>query len=242
MSHNFSDYIKHINGIKKLDIETERTLIRKAQKGNKNALNTLIAANLYIILIYVKQLLAKGLIKNNNAMDCMQQGSIGLMQAIKKFDLSMDNKLSTYATFWIRQQIKEAIRKESTITIPHYVYKNKEKVINLADYRYLKSLNEKINDDTETQLQEIIPDLTNNTENEVLTKAQRKEVNTILNNILTLREQDIIKRRFGFYGKKETLETIGHRYNLSKEAIRLIEKKAMEKLKSNTDMETIFYN
>lgn len=244
MNYNqgFYDYAKYISGIKKLDTKTERALIQKAQNGNKNAKNKLIDANLYIVLVFVKRLMAKGLINNNNAMDCMQQGSMGLMRAIKKFDLSMDNKLSTYATFWIRQQIKETIRKESTITIPHYVYKNKEKVINLADYRYLKSLNEKINDDTETQLQEIIPDLTNNTENEVLTKAQRKEVNTILNNILTLREQDIIKRRFGFYGKKETLESIGLRYNLSKEAIRLIEKKAMEKLKSNTDMETIFYN
>lgn len=239
-NQTFIDYCKYISGIERLDTYTERTLIEKAQKQDKKALNKLVETNLYLILAIVKGLLSQGKIKIDNAMDCMQQGSIGLIQAIKKFDLSMDNKLATYAIYWIWQQIKEAIQKESTIKIPNYVYNNKEKVIDLDNYRYLKSLNENINNDTDTQLQETIPS-TINTENEVLTKTQKNEVNTILINILTPRDADIIKRRFGFYGEKETLESIGKRYNITREAVRLVENKALQKLKDNSEIQSLYY-
>lgn len=108
-------YLREIGEIKLLSPARERQLAMRAKKGDKKARDELIKANLRLVISVAKRYTGRGL----SFMDLIQEGNIGLMKAVEKFDWKKGYKFSTYATWWIRQSITRAIADQArTIRIP----------------------------------------------------------------------------------------------------------------------------
>lgn len=112
------EYLNEIGKIKLLSPEEEFVLFKKAEKGDEKAKKKLIESNLRLVVSIAKKY-ARG---NLSFLDLIQEGNIGLMKAVEKFDVSKGYKFSTYATWWIRQTITRSIvDKTKIIRLPvHY--------------------------------------------------------------------------------------------------------------------------
>ncbi|PWJ91233.1 MULTISPECIES: RNA polymerase sigma factor RpoD [Oceanotoga] len=108
-------YLKEISKVNLLTPARERQLARRAQKQDKRARDELIKANLRLVISIAKRYTGRGL----SFLDLIQEGNIGLIKAVNKFDWKKGFKFSTYATWWIRQAITRAIADQArTIRIP----------------------------------------------------------------------------------------------------------------------------
>ena len=111
-------YLREMGSIPMLTAEEERILGKKAQEGDKDARDKLAIANLRLVVSYAKRFRNRGL----SFKDLIQEGNIGLLKAVEKFDYTKGWKFSTYATWWIRQSISRAIAEQSrTIRIPMHI-------------------------------------------------------------------------------------------------------------------------
>ncbi len=120
VNFNEENYFQQIKKIPLLSIEEEQNLIKRALQGEIEAKNLLVCSNLRLVNSIAKKYIGRGV----PLQDLIQEGSIGLMKAIDKFDLSKGVKFSTYATYWIRQVITRSIYDVGKdIRIPVYLYK-----------------------------------------------------------------------------------------------------------------------
>ena len=118
-------YLKEIGRIPLLDSETETELAKKMYEGDEEAKNRLVEANLRLVVSIAKRYVGKGMF----FLDLIQEGNLGLMKAVEKFDYTKGYKFSTYATWWIRQAISRAIADQSrTIRIPVHMVETIHKV------------------------------------------------------------------------------------------------------------------
>ena len=108
-------YLKEIGQIKLLTTEEELELADRITQGDEQAKATLAEANLRLVVSIAKRYVGRGML----FLDLIQEGNIGLMKAVDKFDVSKGYKFSTYATWWIRQAITRAIADQArTIRVP----------------------------------------------------------------------------------------------------------------------------
>jgi len=108
-------YLKEIGQIKLLTTEEELELADRILEGDEQAKSTLAEANLRLVVSIAKRYVGRGML----FLDLIQEGNIGLMKAVEKFDVSKGYKFSTYATWWIRQAITRAIADQArTIRVP----------------------------------------------------------------------------------------------------------------------------
>ncbi len=108
-------YLKEIGQVKLLTLEEELELADRISEGDENAKATLAEANLRLVVSIAKRYVGRGML----FLDLIQEGNIGLMKAVDKFDVSKGYKFSTYATWWIRQAITRAIADQArTIRVP----------------------------------------------------------------------------------------------------------------------------
>ena len=108
-------YLKEIGQIKLLTTEEELELADKITQGDEQAKATLAEANLRLVVSIAKRYVGRGML----FLDLIQEGNIGLMKAVEKFDVTKGYKFSTYATWWIRQAITRAIADQArTIRVP----------------------------------------------------------------------------------------------------------------------------
>ena len=108
-------YLKEIGQIKLLTLEEELELADRIEQGDEEAKNVLAEANLRLVVSIAKRYVGRGML----FLDLIQEGNIGLMKAVEKFDVSKGYKFSTYATWWIRQAITRAIADQArTIRVP----------------------------------------------------------------------------------------------------------------------------
>ena len=118
-------YLKEIGQIPLLDLDTETELARKMYEGDEDAKNRLVESNLRLVVSIAKRYMGKGMV----LLDLIQEGNLGLMKAVEKFDYTKGYKISTYATWWIRQAISRAIADQSrTIRIPVHMVETIHKV------------------------------------------------------------------------------------------------------------------
>lgn len=111
----FYAYLQNVGRNTLLKADEEKELGRKIKEGNQDALNLLIRSNLRLVVSIAKRFRNQGL----DMEDLVQEGNIGLIHAARKFDFTMGNRFSTYATWWIRQAVMRAIaNKGRTIRIP----------------------------------------------------------------------------------------------------------------------------
>jgi RNA polymerase primary sigma factor len=110
-----SIYLKEIGRISLLTADEERSLAKRISEGDQRAKEHLTTANLRLVVSIAKKYANRGL----SLLDLIQEGNLGLMRAVEKFDYTMGTRFSTYATWWIRQAVTRAIADQAnTIRIP----------------------------------------------------------------------------------------------------------------------------
>jgi RNA polymerase primary sigma factor len=111
-------YLREINRVKLLTPEQERALAERVQAGDLEARNDLAAANLRLVVSIAKRYMNRGL----SLLDLIEEGNVGLMRAVEKFDPGANCRFSTYATWWIKQAIRRALTNTvKTVRIPSYM-------------------------------------------------------------------------------------------------------------------------
>ena len=112
---NVKIYLKSIGKVPLLKTEQEKEIAKRIQAGDQDAKDELIEANLRLVVAIAKKYVGRGL----QFLDLIQEGNLGLVKAVDKFDYTKGFKFSTYATWWIRQAITRAIADQArTIRIP----------------------------------------------------------------------------------------------------------------------------
>ena len=115
VNDNVRMYLKEIGKISLLSLEEEQELSKRVAEGDEQAKNILAESNLRLVVSIAKRYVGRGLL----FLDLIQEGNIGLMKAVEKFDYDKGYKFSTYATWWIRQAITRALADQArTIRVP----------------------------------------------------------------------------------------------------------------------------
>ena len=122
-------YLKEIGKVPLLSAEEEIKLAKKMEQGDENAKKRLAEANLRLVVSIAKRYVGRGML----FLDLIQEGNLGLIKAVEKFDYRKGYKFSTYATWWIRQAITRAIADQArTIRIPVHMVETINKLIRVS--------------------------------------------------------------------------------------------------------------
>ena len=235
--------------------------VGKARREIKAAREQMVKAHLRLVASIARKYHRKSSL---DLLDLIQEGNLGLMRAIEKYDYRRGVKISTYAVWWIRQSIARAIADQSrTIRIPVHMTENAGKVLRerrrlyqtegqnpspadiaarigfpiarveqvLSMVQEPTSLDAPVGEDGDATLGDLIkaPD-TVDPQAAAEASALQKIVGEALAD-LTPREQRILRMRFGIGTTDHTLEEIGKEFGVTRERIRQIEAKALEKLR-----------
>ncbi len=254
-------YLKDVRKYRLLKPHEEKELTLKMKEGDKLAREKLIESNQRLVIKIAKKYQGQGL----ELIDLIEEGNLGLIKAVDKFEPHMDCRFSTYATWWIKQAIERAIINQSrVIRVPVHVSDDMKKiyretfefyqdhkrepdidelaerlgmkpdyVAKLIDYaKKTSSMDSPVNDEDDYRLADTIkdesiipPDIV--AENiDIITKVNKWV------SMLDEKERKIIILRYGLDGGvPQTLEEIGKVFNVTRERIRQIEKKALMKLR-----------
>ena len=119
-------YLKEIGRVPLLTPEEEVELAKRIERGDEEARRRLTEANLRLVVSIAKRYVGRGML----FLDLIQEGNLGLIKAVEKFDYSKGFKFSTYATWWIRQAITRAIADQArTIRIPVHMVETINKLV-----------------------------------------------------------------------------------------------------------------
>lgn len=253
-------YFKEINKIQLLTPQEERELAIRIQKGDVQAREKMIKANLRLVVSIAKNYVDRGL----SLLDLIEEGNLGLLKAVERFDPAEECRFSTYATWWIKQSIKRAlIDTVKTVRIPSYMVELISKWKNVASnlnirlgrqptfdeiaeelkippenlgiiktaIRASNSSSQTISLENMWTLSEILEDKDAKQPPEIL--FDEVEMELIENLLASIDERDakILRMRYGLdSGDPMTLKEIGEKVNLSRERVRQIENEALKKL------------
>ena len=122
-------YLKEIGKVPLLSAEREIELAKRMEEGDEDAKKELAEANLRLVVSIAKRYVGRGML----FLDLIQEGNLGLIKAVEKFDYHKGYKFSTYATWWIRQAITRAIAEQArTIRIPVHMVETINKLIRVS--------------------------------------------------------------------------------------------------------------
>ena len=261
-------YFNEISKIPLLNSEEERDISRRVKKGDDEAKKKLIESNLRLVISIAKRFFWSRL----SFSDLIQEGNIGLIKAIEKFDPEKEFKFSTYATRRIKQSITKAIADMTKhVRIPVHLIDeinsyNKtyqllfqklwreptskeigqklgfpiKKIKKLEEVIFGNvSLDREVGDEWRDTLADLIED------GNTLRPDQFAEKNALRNNLdmilgmLDDREAKIVKMRYGIDGPRYTLEQVWEEFNVTRERVRQIEQKVIQKLKEHAGLQKI---
>ena len=253
-------YLQDINREEMISPDEETELARRIHKGDNEALEKLVKANLRFVVTVAKQYLGQGI----GLIDLINEGNIGLITAARKFDETRGFKFISYAVWWIRQSILQALAENSRLVrLPLNQVGNVSKV-NRFFNKFIQENERRPSPDevaealgvddnkvnnvvfssgrhisTDAPLVEdedcCLLDLMTNQDNEVtdstlISESMKEEVHRALD-ALPEREAEVIKMYFGINTPELGLEEIGNRLNLSRERVRQIKEKALSLLR-----------
>jgi RNA polymerase primary sigma factor len=242
------DYLKQIGKVPLLNAEQEVELAKRIEAGlfaeeklaegrltlstdgridlewiaedGTRAKNHLLEANLRLVVSLAKRYTGRGML----FLDLIQEGNLGLIRAVEKFDYTKGYKFSTYATWWIRQAITRAMADQArTIRIPVHMVE----VINEPI-----SLHTPLGEDGDSEFGDLIEDSEAIQPGEAVSFTLLQEQLHSVLDTLSEREAGVVSMRFGLTdGQPKTLDEIGKVYGVTRERIRQIESKTMSKLR-----------
>ena len=255
-------YLRSIGRVELLTAEEEVQLARRIERGDMDAKQHMIEANLRLVVSIAKSYLGRGL----TFLDLIQEGSMGLIRAVEKFDYRRGYKFSTYATWWIRQAVTRAIAdKGRTIRIPVHMVEKLNKVIHVerqlvqqlgreptpeeiaseldCTVREVRdvlrmaqqpiSLEKPVGEEEDSSLGDFVEDQTAESPFEMASDCLRRENLHRALGALPDREREVIEMRFGLSGERpRTLEEVGRAFNVTRERIRQIENHTLKKLEA----------
>jgi RNA polymerase primary sigma factor len=255
-------YLRSIGRVDLLTAEQEVILARRIERGDMDAKQQMIEANLRLVVSIAKNYLGRGL----TFLDLIQEGSLGLIRAVEKFDYRRGYKFSTYATWWIRQAVTRAIAdKARTIRIPVHMVEKLNKVVHIERQlvqdlgrepspeeiakelewtpREVKdilrmsqlpvSLEKPIGEDEDSSLGDFVEDETAESPFELASENLRRQNVRKALEALPEREREVMEMRFGLNGHQaRTLEEVGRAFGVTRERIRQIENNTLKKLES----------
>ena len=261
-----SIYLREINRIPLISHEEEYELALKAKNGDKAAREKLLNANLRFVVSVAKKFRGQGLPLS----DLINEGNIGLITALDKFEPEKGYHFISYAVWWIRQSIMKALsEKGRAVRLPlnrsnelMQILKAKKALMHtmetaeptVEDIANETGLDAKLisdllavssemmsfdspvkkGEDGSSTYGDFLEDESAGPETQMMDKALKEEVSSLLD-ILTDKERDIIIKRNGLDGNEAmSLKEIGEGYSLTKERIRQIEKRALEKLRAES--------
>lgn len=254
-------YLREISRIPLLSAASEVRLAERAERGDKEARNHLIEANLRLVVSIAKKYVGQGL----SLEDLIGEGNIGLIRAVTKFDYKKGFRFSTYATWWIKQAITRAILEGTRVVrLPVYIMEEVMRVKRTTRQLYQElgreptpenigarldmtpervsellvwaekvfSLDAPLSEEEENTLGDIIEDTRERGPSELTDqRLLRDEIRKVLNQ-LTLRERQVIELRFGLVDDHDhTLEEVGRKLRVTRERVRQIEERAIRKLR-----------
>ena len=130
---SIKQYLKEIGNYPLLTLEEEQELGRKIKLGDTRAKEKLIQSNLRLVVSISKKYVGRGM----EFLDLIQEGNLGLLKAVEKYDPELGYKFSTYATWWIRQSITRALcDKSRTIRIPVHMVEMMKKLSRFSNYYF----------------------------------------------------------------------------------------------------------
>ena len=254
-------YLREIARIPLLSAQNELLIARRVERGEREARNQLIEANLRLVVSIAKKYVGQGLPLE----DLIGEGNIGLIRAVTKFDPNKGFRFSTYATWWIKQAITRAILEGTrAVRLPVYIMEEVMRVKRMTRQLYQElgrepttaqigerlgitadrvsellvwaekvfSLDAPLSEEEENSLADIIEDPQAQGPADTTERALlREEVRKVLSN-LTLRERQVIELRFGLADDHDhTLEEVGKKLKVTRERVRQIEERAIRKLR-----------
>lgn len=254
-------YFKDVREIPLLTPEEEVELAQRIKKGDAQAREQMIKANLRLVISIAKRYMNLGIPLS----DLIEEGNIGLMRAVDKFDHTKGFRFSTYAAWWIKQSVSRAIVDQGKmIRIPVYMneelakYKKaiealthklrrKPRVAEIAKKMQIgvdkvrelnqcvtkmSSLDAPIGEDGEGQFIDIVEDTSIEAPHEELENFLNKERTMDLLGMMSDREREVLEMRYGIIdGEKKTLAEIADKLGVSRERIRQVEVAAIKKLR-----------
>ena len=270
VDNQYKDYIKlYFNDISKiplLNYEEEKEVARRIKKWDEEAKKKLIESNLRLVISIAKRYLGSRLTFS----DLIQEGNIGLIKAIEKFDPDKEFKFSTYATWWIKQSITKAIadmtrhvripvhlideinsynktyqllfqklgREPTSKEIGQKLWFPIKKIKKLEEVIFWNvSLDREVGDEGRDTLADLLEDGNTLRPDQL---AERAALRNNLDSILAMlddREAKIVKMRYGIDGPKFTLEQVGEEFDVTRERVRQIEQKVIQKLKEHQGLQ-----
>jgi RNA polymerase primary sigma factor len=263
---SYQSYIDSIRRIPLLSAEKETELARRASTGDKKAARQLIEANLRLVIKIGQKYVGSGF----SLMDLIQEGNVGLMNAVEKFDLSKNVRFASYAIFWIRhtivrfiasrrRAIKLPVKKEELLRkiyvtehVLHQKFGRPPKIDEIAaeigcsvyDIDSVKNIaSNPLSIEAEDcagngdPLVNLCDDERRyDPEHEFLLRSSRKETRRFLKTHLNVREKNVILHRFHFVDSDAyTFKKIGDTMGITAEAVRQIEKRALDKIRTKRD-------
>jgi RNA polymerase primary sigma factor len=255
-------YLREIGKVPLLTADQEVSLAKRIERGDMNAKQQMIEANLRLVVSIAKGYLGRGL----SFLDLIQEGSLGLIRAVEKFDYRRGYKFSTYATWWIRQAVTRAIAdKARTIRIPVHMVEKLNRVVHIERQLVQRlgrdprpeeiahelsmtadevreilrmaqlpvSLEKPIGEEEESELGDFVQDeQAISPFDSATTTLRREDIDRALDS-LPERERKVIELRFGLKGEQPcTLEEVGRAFGVTRERIRQIENNTLKKLES----------
>ncbi len=254
-------YMRDLRKLPVITVEEEKAYARKVAEGNPDARRKMIEANLRLVVKIARRYVNQGM----SLLDLIEEGNIGLIKAVEKFNLAKECRFSTYATWWIKQSIERSIANHSrTIRLPVHVSSRVNRISKIINMWVEKngrepsleeisqesgfridfvrnlftmaiktySLESYIDENSKLTLEEVIPNPDNEEPLSILEHTRRMEEVASWLDALNSDERKVILLRFGLDGDEpQTLEMIGKTFGVTRERIRQIEQKALNKLR-----------
>ena len=245
-------YLKEIGKVPLLTAEEEIELAKRMEAGDEKAKQKLAEANLRLVVSIAKRYVGRGML----FLDLIQEGNLGLIKAVEKFDYEKGYKFSTYATWWIRQAITIRIPVHMVETINKLIRESRQLLqelgreplpeeiaermgISVERVREILKISQEpvsletpIGEEEDSHLGDFIQDQNVPVPAEAAaSNLLRDQLNEVLDT-LTPREQKVLRLRFGMDdGRARTLEEVGKEFQVTRERIRQIEAKALRRLR-----------